>query len=419
MEMDAARTQKAMGSKALALGFLFAVFVAVSLLANPAQAAPTTFTVDSTADTNLTACDYATANDCTLRGAINAANGNGNSAEVDTIEFEIPATDTNCVAGVCTITPATNLPTISQAVTINGYSQTGASANTLATGNDAALKIELNGTNRSYGLSIVATGGGSTVRGLVINRVSGDGILVNSSDNVIAGNFIGTDATGNTRSANGTGINIATGADNLIGGTTPAARNVISGNGSLGNVRLGSNTTPTGTVIRGNHIGPNASGTAALLNQAPVPAIGVSISGANDTVIGGSDADDGATDGSVGARNVISSNSRGIQINPGGLAGVDVDGLTIAGNFIGVDATGLTALGNLDTGVSTVTASEVDNLTIGGTAAGAGNVISGNFLGIQGGSLNTTVQGNFVGTDLSGTSDLGNTTTGVHVALGG
>src|SRR5262249_2061830 len=123
-----------------------------------------------------------------LRQAITDANSTANVGGVpDRIEFNIPG------AGVHTISPASALPAITDAVTIDGYTQPGASPNTLNVGDNAVLLIELNGANVSSGLII--TGGGSTIRGLVINRFGSQGddgvVLLKSDSNVIAGNFIG------------------------------------------------------------------------------------------------------------------------------------------------------------------------------------------------------------------------------------
>lgn len=121
---------------ALTLALLFAV----ALTASPAWAA--TFEVDSTADTNTSTCTAA-ANDCTLRGALTAAN---TTAGTDAINFNIPG------SGVKTIVPTSELPTITDAVTIDGYTQGDGTAddatpNTLLIGNDAHLLIELKGTS--------------------------------------------------------------------------------------------------------------------------------------------------------------------------------------------------------------------------------------------------------------------------------
>src|SRR5205814_10319166 len=135
-----------------------------------------------------------------------------------------------------TITLASQLPTITGPVVIDGCSQPGASTNTLATGNNAELLIELDGSSAGAGADgLVLSGSHITIRGLVINRFSGNGILIGGAgdtDNFIEGNFIGTDPTGTLSQGNGAaGILVLTN-DNRIGGTTPASRNLISGNGS-------------------------------------------------------------------------------------------------------------------------------------------------------------------------------------------
>jgi hypothetical protein len=67
------------------------------------------------------------------------ANGSGG---LDTINFNIPGT------GVHTITLASDLPTITDPVIIDGYTQPGATQNTLAVGENAALRIEVNGNSK-------------------------------------------------------------------------------------------------------------------------------------------------------------------------------------------------------------------------------------------------------------------------------
>ena len=343
------------------------------------------------------------------------ANAHANVSTPDMISFAIPG------SGLQTITPSSPLPTITDAVVIDGYTQPGASANTLAVGDNAVLLIELNGTSASgSGLTLSGLNGGSTVRGLVINRFGSDfydgGIFLDSGNNIVAGNFIGTDATGNSELGNFCGVRVATGANNLIGGTVPAARNILSGNNfQEGNViiepRFGSTApTPSGTLIRGNYIGTNAAGTAAVHPQAFARAGVVVIVGAG-TVIGGTD---------VGARNVISGNSDGIQTTETSLT-LPVE-LTVQGNFIGVDVTGLTALPNAGYGIFfTPPRDRSDSsLTVGGTAAGAGNVISGNTAnGLLLSNSNLVMQGNRIGTDLAGNLNLGNGNHGVELTRGG
>ena len=111
-------------------------------------------------------------------------------------------------------------------MTINGYTQGVASVNTLANADNAVILIELNGTSAgsgNHGLTLGAGSGGSTIRGLAINRFTGNGIVVQSNGNTIFGNFIGTNPAGTTRMPNGTfptsgdGILIQNASNNLIG----------------------------------------------------------------------------------------------------------------------------------------------------------------------------------------------------------
>ena len=400
--------------------FVFGCVLAFAAM-GAAQAA--TLTVTGTGDT------IAVDGLVTLREAITSANNDANvNADVvavgaygtDTIKFNISG------AGVKTIAPTSTLPAITDPLTIDGYTQPGSSVNTMAVGDNAILLIQLTGSNLVNGL--VFTGGSSTIRGLVINTFGGvtfqdAGVTLRSDNNVVEGCFIGVDPTGTTEHPNFTGgALVATGANNLIGGTTPSARNVISGNTSSGNVVIqqisfSGDVPPVGTLVRGNYIGTNASGTAAIHPQAFGNVVGIAERFGTNTVIGGSDADDGATDGNIGARNVISGNLEGISVG----GGPPVDGLTIEGNIIGVDAGGTNALPNFGLGIEgNNSIPGVTNLMIGGTAAGAGNVISGNASGgIELSVLSATIVGNLIGTDMSGTQALGNSFNGVHLGFGG
>ena len=148
-------------------------------------------TVNSADDVDDGACDAA---HCSLREAINAANGN---AGRDTIAFNIPG------PGHHTIQPASVLPTITDPVVIDGYIEAGASPNTnpITTGSNAVLKIELDGSVAGVGVhGLHITAGSSTVRGLVINRFGGSGIVLETTGgNMIEGNFIGTNVTGSAK----------------------------------------------------------------------------------------------------------------------------------------------------------------------------------------------------------------------------
>ncbi len=309
-------------AKILALALLLAAALAV-VPASIVHADPDTFVINSTgdgADANIGdgTCKTATAGECTLRAAIQEAN---NTTDADTIEFDIPATDPNCdgTSGVCTIAPTTQLPGITEAVTIDGYSQSGASPNTLATGDNAALKIELDGSNAGAAIGIVITAPDSVVKGLVINRWDSIGVFVdnvNASGNRIEGNYIGTDASGTQDLGNGSGVQLLNAPDNVVGGTDPASRNVISGN-DYGIELFGTDTS--GNRIEGNYIGTDASGNADLGNSSD----GVLLQFAPDNVVGGA---------SAAARNVISGNFLGVEVSGNAATGNRILRNSIFGN---------------------------------------------------------------------------------------
>jgi CSLREA domain-containing protein len=351
-------------------------------------AAPQTFSVNTTDDHDDGNCDA----DCTLREAMNAANAN---AGADTIGFNIPG------AGAHTISPTSPLPLITDPVTIDGYTQSGASPNTLANGNNAVLRIELNGSNAGFsGNGLTLVGGSSVVRGLVINRFRraapgvGNGILVIANGgNLIEGNFIGTDITGSTDQGNAeSGIAVENTSSNRIGWTAPASRNVISGNDLYGVLLFGI-LTPY-NLVQGNFIGTDLTGTLPIGNGV---GIGIRHSPAAN-IIGGSVA---------GARNIISGNQSGAHMS-------SAIGTLLQGNLIGTDVNGSTPLANLS-GVFLDT--ESSSNTIGGTTAGARNVVSGNVSGIISfvltGTLGNVFQGNFVGVNSAGTAPLGNSVQGI------
>ena len=306
----------------------------------PAAIGPTTFVVTNTNDSG----------DGSLRKAITDANTN---AGVDTISFSIPGTGTH------TITPVTALPDITEAVFIDATTDDSFAANV----NKPA--IILDGNNLSAdGLVLSGTADGSTIRGLVIRDFGGDGIEIQtgSENNTIAGNYIGRLTTtgadaGSSEANSGSGINLL-GNNNTIGGMSAADRNVIAGNED-GLYLQGA----SGNTIIGNYIGTDATGMLDLGNTGR----GIWLeSGSNNNVIGGTSADE---------RNVIAGNNNsGILIGDGASPGSNSTGNVIQGNYIGVAADGTTALGNLQHGVQL--SRGVDNNLIGGTAAGAGNIIA-------------------------------------------
>ena len=334
----------------------------------PAQAIGSIIVVDTTAD-NTTADGF-----CSLREAIIASN---NNATVDTCG---PGTGDDAIffnlgSGNPQINIFSPLPLITAPVTING-----------ATG--GATRVVLHRgklASSGHGLNIQFSATGTTIRGLVINNMSSAGINVFANNVTIAGNFIGTDASGTVAMSNGdVGINASNMNETIggIAGTTPGGActgdcNLISGNTGAGLVGL-----RNGSGVLGNFIGVDVTGTASLPNGGDgvvVDDIGVVIGSTN-----------------TAGRNVISGNTGNGVV----LSGVNV---ILRGNFIGTNSAGTAALGNGGNGVSSG-ANSVGSHTIGGLAAGAGNLISGN-----GGSgivitegLSTQVYGNLIGTDVTG-----------------
>lgn len=310
-----------------------------------------------------------------LRQAIINANA---TASLDTIIFDIPG------AGVRTITPASQLPEITKPLIIDGTSQPGYSGTPL---------IELNGSlagPTAHGLLI--TGGNSWVKGLAINRFKNVGIyLDNLGQNTVSGNYIGTNASGTGALGNNNGVVVNT-PISTVGGTTIAARNIISGNKYDG-VAIGNKAT--GSIVRGNHIGTNAAGTAALPNGSQ----GVYLTYAENILIGGV---------VPGARNVISGNGYY------GLYMSESTSNTVQGNYIGTDASGSAPLGNAQGGV--YLSASANNL-IGGNVAAASNVISGNNshgIGIRLGiSVGNQIKGNFIGSEKTGTNPVPNSGYGI------
>jgi titin len=283
-------------------------------------------------------------------------------------------------------------------------------------GTDAAGNIGLgngvDGISLHDGVASVTIGGlANTARNIISgNGSQGVEIESGSNGNLVQGNFVGTDVNGTAKLGNiRDGIIIGNSANNFVGGTRQGAGNLVSGNGIQGVEVYG--PSATGNLIQGNLIGTDIGGHAALANGQS----GVGLLGAANNTVGGT---------SAAARNIISGNRlNGVVIGTDAFSGAAASGNTVLGNYIGTDITGTTALGNAEDGIFVDAAF---SNTIGGVSAGARNIISANgFFGrlndgssgieIWDGATTTIVRGNLIGTDVSGTLNLGNKEYGVFL----
>lgn len=325
-----------------------------------------TFTVINTSDSGAGS----------LRQAILDANGNPGA---DLINFQIPG------GNVPTISILTALPTITDQVTIDGTTQ------------NAGL-VEIDGSLAGLiPAALDITAGTTSVLGLVLDRITGTAIQISGpGGNLIRGNLIGTDPAGGVDLGNnGYAINIIDSSNNIIGGTTAADRNLLSGNNGFSAILI-EGATSTGNQILGNYLGTDITGTIALGNSGNA----IEIDSPNNTVGGPA----------AGSLNIISGNNIGIRLST-----TDSSGNLIQGNFIGTDVSGLLDIGN-GTGVSI----NANNNVVGGTNPLLRNIISGNGSGIQmTNSSGNFVQGNFIGTDVSGTSSIANNAAGLILLASG
>ncbi len=232
-------------------------------------------------------------------------------------------------------------------------------AGLIAIPNTFGVLIDIGAKNVTIGGTAAAAR--NVISGNIAGIGVGNGFDNGGSGHHIQGNFIGTDASGTAALPNGIGISLHTNVSgSTIGGGTPGARNVISGNTGQGvgvSGFLGDPNT-TGNSVMGNYIGTDVTGLAPLGNGGD----GITIGGYANT-IGGANPGEG---------NVIAANLGG------GITLVGGNGCIIKGNLIGTDAGGTLALGN--TGYGLYLAGS--NVIVGGAADGEGNVIKNNGKGV-------------------------------------
>lgn len=386
-----------------------AVWCAVFILAvsSVQSASAATFTVSNTDDSGSGS----------LRQAILDANA---AAGADTINFTITGT----------ITPPTSLPTITDQVTIDGYTAPGAVVNTGTTGNgfNGTLVVELDGSMAGdAGIGLRISAGNCLIRGLVINRFMNSGIRIDAGTGTrIFGNFIGTDRAGTAALGNfNRGILIVGSTLNQIGTTTnttadpaPAGSNIISGNFGTGISITGGGSA---TIVK-NFIGTDRNGTADLGNTQD----GVRIVDSSGSLIGGTTAfsrnvisgNDGSGVSIIQSSNTTSATGNRISAN---LIGVDVTGnatvinggfqtspVANSGSGVLINAAGNTVGGGRTTSASASSCTNACNVIAGNRANGVS--ISSNF------ATGNIVAGNNIGVGLDGTTSIGNRDNGIQIS---
>ncbi|MDB5355893.1 MAG: hypothetical protein JWN24_2346 [Phycisphaerales bacterium] len=254
---------------------------------------------------------------------------------------------------------------------INGFSGDGVMVDAGADG--AILRNNFVGTDSTGAFAKGNGGNGISIRAnnvQVLNNVvsanTASGVYLESSTgSTIAGNFIGTNVSGSSatdtlgaslgNSNAGVFLDFGT-SSTTVGGTTAAARNVISGNANTGITVQTSG--PDSNLVEGNYVGTSAAGTAALPNNCA----GVLLNSPGTQV----------------TNNLVSGNAGyGVQLT---------DGSTLQGNRIGTDASGANPLPNQSHGVfvfgsgNTITGNTISYNTGNGVDVftGTGNVIRQN-----------------------------------------
>lgn len=362
----------------------------------------------------------------------------------NTVLFAIPG------SGPFVISPSSPLPVLTGVTNVNATSQPGYAGRPLVALDGAHAGPDTNG------LTLLAAR--SVVQGLAIGGFGGSGILIQGGGHdLIQGDYLGTDVTGSVPVANaGDGLTIVNSPGNTVGGITLATRDLISGNGAIGVRIVGPGST--GNIVLGDLIGTNVDGTVAIGNRQggvfvdSAPGNWVGMPGAGNLIAGNTGAGV-VLSGPTATGNMIVSNrigtnmagtsplgntadgiylagashntigglGQGNVISANGLTGIRLEnaaasGNVIQSNHIGTDASGNVGLGNRYDGIFV---NGAPGNTIGGTAPGAGNLISGNgSCGIQiftGGASGNLVQGNFVGTDVSGHAAIANANDGVFI----
>ena len=308
---------------------LTGLLLAVSLIFNSHATHAATITVDSKADTAVQDDGQ-----CTLREAIANANDNTDTTDggaggdctpgdasptVDTIDFNITGTADYSIRGQSgyTIEATTQLTAITEVVTIDGYTQPGASHNTNLVGQpfNGVVLVSIDSANAgaTYGAFVITASPNVTISGFsLINATDGGGIAaLSGSDNCrLNGNLIGIKPDGTIAKNTSSGIGIVDSSGCVIGGPDAADRNVITASGGSGigeiYVGAGGGTPTSNTVIQGNYVGTDIGGvySPTLFTD---HGVGINLSaGTSQGLVGGT--------GSQDANIIVNSGGAGIVI---------------------------------------------------------------------------------------------------------
>ena len=351
----------------------------------------TSFAVNATTDAgDATPGDgicKTTGNVCTLRAALEESNARPTYDGYDTIALPITFAIASEANAVKTIKPATPLPEMFYPSYIDGYTQSGSSANTnnFNQGLNTTINILLDAEDGgAHALAYHC--GSNTLTGMAIINGNIDFLYEecyskSSDKNTIEGCYIGVGTDGMT--AYWGALNINNQSNNNIGGSSNASRNLIAGGIILNKSNY--------NTITNNYFGSDYSGMASTGTGAHSIEINDSCS---YNTIGGA---------SASLRNLISGGNRGVVIS-----GANSQYNDVLGNYIGIACDGISGLGNNASGITLN--NSANNNTIGGV--GAANVICDNSSDEAGiwmeDAYDNTIQSNFIGTDATQTYALGN-----------
>ncbi len=375
--------------------------------------------------TVTTTVNGTTVDGASLRWAITQANA---TMGADLINFNIVG------AGPHTIALTSELPPINDntgGVTIDGFSQTGANANSISVFNATSIspmngvyKIIITGLSgsTSWFKGLTINSNNNIIKGIVFKSFAGTSssnyyfnpaIYITGNSNSVLGCYIGIAEDGTTKGGAKTGIGIyidgtaaSSGQNNLIGDGTVSGANLISGFNTHECIRI-REANATGNRVRGNMIGLQKNGTTKVSGSTQASGVTISSSAYSNT-IGGS---------TLGEGNIISGNDYGVSLNSSAISGN-----TILGNIIGPQADGISYVAS-NPQLRGIYIADSRNNTIGGSSVAARNIISANEqygVFFQGTSSGNSVKGNYIGINKNGTAIISSSSQnyGVGVAFG-